>query len=293
MADYLDQHPDAAMCTVKELHHFGADIQDAFAPMRGRKPLSEDEYLSLFPRSRGEARVGEASVWYLYSEDAPAEILRFEPRAQALIMLRHPADMAHSLHSQLVYLGTEHEHDFEAALALDAARETGTAPRPDGFPAGSYRAAARYAEHVRRYFDAFGREKVHVVLFDDFRADPRAEYRRTCDFLGVDSGFVPPTPVVNPNKRARSQLMRRLTRRPPRAVRWAVRGLTTRSARAATAARLNHLNTSHEPRAPLESALRERLAAELAPDVRRLEELLGIDLGAWGAARETVRQGGA
>lgn len=281
LADYLDQHPDVALCSVKEIHYFGRDIQADFDLPGAWRPSHDEEYLRLFPRPGGATRAGDASVWYLYSRDAPAEMLRFEPGARALIMLRDPVEMVHSLHSQLVYLGAEHEPDFAAALALDGAREAGELPRPYGFPTASYRAAGRYAEHVERYLRAFGRERVHVILFDDFRADPLREYRRACEFLEVDTRFVPATPVVNPNKRARSPLLRRLIRKPPRGLRLAARAVTTRSARAAVATRLTRLNTSYEPRAPLADDVRERLAAELSPEVQRLGELLDVDLDHW------------
>ena len=35
-----------------------------------------------------------------------------------------------------------------------------------------YRKIVRYTEQVQRYFDIFGRERVHVVIYDDFAADP-------------------------------------------------------------------------------------------------------------------------
>lgn len=281
MADYLNQHPEVAMCTVKEVHYFGRDIQADFDLPGSWRPRRDEEYLELFPDPDGAHRAGDASVWYLYSRDAPAEMLRFEPRAKALIMLRDPVEMVYSLHSQLVYLGSEHEPDFSAALDLDGAREAGELPRPYGFPTASYRAAGRYAEHVVRYLRAFGPERVLVILFDEFRADPLRECRRACEFVGVDPRFAPLTPVVNPNKRARSRLLRRLTRRPPRPLRWTARAVTTRSKRAAMATTLTRLNTRYEPRAPLAPEVRERLTAELAPDVRRLGELLDVNLDHW------------
>ena len=34
-----------------------------------------------------------------------------------------------------------------------------------------------YSEQVQKYFDVFGREQVHVIIFDDFVRDTAAVYR--------------------------------------------------------------------------------------------------------------------
>lgn len=44
-----------------------------------------------------------------------------------------------------------------------------------------------YAEGVARYFETFGRDAVHVVVFEEFVRDTRAEMRRIFEFLGVSA----------------------------------------------------------------------------------------------------------
>ena len=137
--------------------------------------------------------------------------------------------MLPSLHSEFVFVGIEPEEDFAEALALDAERERNGAPQ--GFPPLSYRSAIRYSEQLRRYLAAFGRERVHIIFFDDFRSDTIGTYRTTCEFLGVDSSVVPSLEVVNPNKRARSSLVRRLVRTPPEGLRPLVHAVTPQDLR--------------------------------------------------------------
>lgn len=283
MADYLGQHPEIAMCRMKELHYFGADIQDKLS---FRASLTERDYLSFFSPRRGERRVGEASVGYLYSRDAPGEILEFCDHADIVIMLRNPVEMVYSLHSQLVYRGNETEGDFEAAIELDEARRSGAAPLPSAFPPGSYRSAVAYTEHAKRYLDLFGRERVHFVIFDELKAQPLREYERLCEFLGVDPAFVPEVDVVNPNKQVRSARLRKpiewLSNTPHSATpRRMIRAVTPRAARNAAMRSLLRLNTTYGPRSPMPPELRERLTREFAPEVNRLSELLGVDLRHW------------
>ncbi len=164
MNDYLQAHPEIFIPAKKEIHFFGADLQFQ------RPRVTLPEYLSYFAPVQREKRVGEASVWYLYSQQAAAEIKSFSPAARILIMLRNPVDMMYSLHSQRLYNDNENLVNFEEALAAEADRRQGkrlyqNALNTMGF---FYRAAATYTPQVQRYFEVFGREQVHVIIFDDF-----------------------------------------------------------------------------------------------------------------------------
>ena len=184
MDQYLAAHPDIYMAK-KEMHTFGADLR--FGPQFYRRDL--EAYLAEFAARNGERRAGEASVWYLFSTQAAAEIHAFNPEARIIIMLREPAEMLYSLYYQFRFDGNEHLPTFEEALAAEDERRAGRRiSRQAHFAQGLvYRDTARYTEQVRRYFDVFGRERVHVIIYDDLAADVRATYCRTLDFLGVDS----------------------------------------------------------------------------------------------------------
>jgi hypothetical protein len=56
--------------------------------------------------------------------------------------------------------------DFEEALAPDEERERAGTP---SLPPRSYRSAALYSEQIEWYLSVFGRKRVHVVAYDDFR----------------------------------------------------------------------------------------------------------------------------
>src|SRR5262249_13384323 len=75
MAQFLSGHPDIFMAR-KEMHVFGADLR--FGRRFYRRDLPT--YLAEF-RGHGRRRAGEASVWYLFSAQAAAEIKRFNPEA--------------------------------------------------------------------------------------------------------------------------------------------------------------------------------------------------------------------
>jgi hypothetical protein len=278
MNDYLKRHPEIFMPDRKEPHFFGTDLV-AHTFIR-----DEERYLSLFSGARDEKRVGEASVWYLCSKRAAQEIKELCPSAGIIVMLRDPVEMLHSQHSQFLYNGNEDITDFEAALDAEEDRKRGLRiPRGVQPVEGLfYRESVRYAEQLGRYFEAFGRENVHVIIFDDFEQDTAGVYRRTLEFLDVDDvNFRPEFEIVNPNKRTRSHALRRFLRRPPSPV-WALsRIVLPRPLRRRTIEGLRRYNVSYEERAPMEPGLERRLRAELAPEVEHLEELLGRDLSGW------------
>ena len=68
---YLSQHPDVFMSDPKEPHYFGSDLD-----FRYRRRPSDAQYRSYFAGAGDRRRIGEASVWYLYSECAADEIGR-------------------------------------------------------------------------------------------------------------------------------------------------------------------------------------------------------------------------
>jgi hypothetical protein len=49
-----------------------------------------------------------------------------------------------------------------------------------------------YRDDLQVYFDRFGRERVHVMVFEDIAEDAQAVLRGLYEFLGVDPSFVPP-----------------------------------------------------------------------------------------------------
>ena len=273
---YLKGHPEIFLPNCKEPHFFGADIPH---PRR----LTPEEYISLFAEARDEKRLGEASISYLFSQVAATEIREFNPSSRIIIMLRNPVEMLYSWHSQLLFLGIENVSDFERALNLEEKRKQGLCrPDPDVAPqAYYYREVVRYTPQVRRYLDTFGRERVHIIIFDDLRSDRVRVFRETLRFLAVTDDFQAELKVVNPNKVVRSGNLQTFLRQPPPFVQALARALMPRRVREVLYDRARRLNTSYKPRPPMDPELKKRLRAEFAPDVEELGALLGRDLSQW------------
>ena len=275
--DYLGQHPQVFMPFHKEPLFFGDDLTRRYGRM------TREQYLSLFAAAGDGQRVGEASAWYLYSRCAAGEIHDFAPEGQIIVMLRNPVDVMHAQHSQLLFNAAEDIPDFAQALAAEPERRQGKRlpPGPIRIETLFYRESVRFAEQLERYLEAFGRDRVHVILYDDFRDQTSRTYAETLAFLGVDASFEPEFAVVNANRRVRSPILQRLIFQPPRSMLGTVRVLRRFPLVHRTRAALLRMNSRAQRRTEMDPQLRAHLTEELAPEVRRLASLIGRDLSAW------------
>jgi len=283
---YLAAHPRVFMCDPKEPHHFGPDLLVRWNPHAKR-----EAYLQLFNRARDDQQAGEASPLYLYSKTAPHEIKAFSPSAKIIILLRDPVQMVQSLHEHSLFLLNEDLVDLEQALAAESDRRLGRRiPSYCNAPLVlQYTTLARYSEHVERYQEVFGRERVRCILFEDLKNDPERVYRETLAFLGLEPAGSPNFKAHNPGRRWRSQRLARLTLAPYFLGLHLCFRLPPGRARTAALTLLGllfHLplkaNSDQAPRLSalpfeLRSALRERFR----DDIERLAGILGRDLSSW------------
>lgn len=277
MHEFLRQHPEIYLPAKKEIHFFGTDL---YSPHYSR---DRERYLELFAGATEEKRVGEASVWYLYSKLASREIKEFSPEASIVIMLRNPVDMAYSLHGHRLYINSEDIEDFGEALEAEADRKKGLRLPANPYPVAGlfYREVARYADQVKRYLDTFGKEHVQIILYDDFKADPAEVCQHVFSFLNVHAPFPVETSVINASKRIRNRRLANLLDPPPTIVSKVGRMFTSAERRRQIYQGVRELNTEHAPRKPLPASLRRQLQEDFAPDVARLSEMLGRDLSHW------------
>jgi Sulfotransferase domain len=282
LAAYLAGHPDIYMAQ-KEMHFFGADLQ--FGPQFFRR--DHNAYRAEFGRWNGQTRTGEASVWYLFSRQAAAEIKAYSPEARIIILLREPVSMLYSLYHSYLYDGNEHLPTFAEALAAEKDRSLGRCiTRQTYFAQGlAYRAVVSCSEQVRRYFDIFGRERVHVIIYDDLAADTIGTYRAALSFLGVSDTVDIPIGPINTNVSVKSHAMRKLLNDPlVRGTAVALRSWLPQpvfSLIQSVGININELNKRPAPRQPMDPDLRHSLQREFAPEVERLSELLKRDLTHW------------
>jgi hypothetical protein len=274
LANWLQEHPRVFIPEVKEPQRFNTDFE---IPTQFR---DHREYLALFAGAGpAHLRLGEATPWYLFSETAVPNILAHQPDPRFVVMLRNPADMAPSLHRQLLFSGIESETSFARAWALQAARRHGRQlPMFCRDPKELlYADACALGTQMTRLLTHIPDSCVHTILLDELRGDAASVWRDLQAFLGLPDDGRTVFPVLNPAKQRRSQVaqtatnayraMRQKLHLPPlgtgfftRLQRWNVQAL--------------------DARAP-DPEMREELVSYFRPEVKRLEALLKRDLSAW------------
>lgn len=279
--EYLRPHPNVFLPKVKEPHFFAKDLE----PYPFVKTL--EEYTRLFAASSEEhLRVGEASVYYLRSSTAIANIHEFNPDAKIIAMFRNPVEMLHSLHSQLLYVSEETESDFETAWRLQERRSRGIdlPPTSRGAFLVQYAQVGQFGTQTSRLLSIFPQPQVKLILYDDFAASPQDVYNEVLHFLGLPPDPRTDFPRINENKRARLAWLRDFYRKPPPSLRTAFRSLKRAVGAEGVSAVKNKivdLNTVKEQRRPLSPAFRAELVAAFRDEIALLSRLLNRDLSHW------------
>lgn len=283
--EYLKGHPDVYMSVVKEPCYFALDLapdDSGNIMVYGR---DEKLYFDLFADAGDKKRVGEGSTRYLFSLDAPTLIHEAQPNAFAIAMLRNPVDMIQSLHAHKLAAGTEDEPNFEKALALEADRHAGLRiPTHSNPQLSTYRDRAMFAEQLQRWFDALGRDHVYVGILEDMVQDPAAEFRKVLEFLQVDADWQPESfAAYNTAHGARFVFMRSvLNGKVPQWFVWTALPKLIGDRRTRALVRdFRHSWFHRRPiaKGPVRPELRGELEDEFMPDVRRVSQMLGRDLG--------------
>jgi len=185
-----------------------------FALEQARKPDTLEEYLALFEPAKPGQRVGEMSRGYLRSPTAPSGIAEVSPDAQIIAVLREPASFLRSLHLELLQDHFETEKDLAKLIARDEQLGSRQEAGETGFPTtlGFSKERVSYLDQVRRFHAQFGRERVLVLIYDDFRSDNEGTVREVLRFLDVDDTFQVEANDVNPTVLIRSPRVHGLLR---------------------------------------------------------------------------------
>jgi hypothetical protein len=274
----LTRHPDIYLPSVKESHHFATDLLRSSDHYR-----SLDNYLALFKDVSKEYVVGEASVYYLYSKHAAQNIYNFNSQAKIIVMLRNPSEMIVSYHSELLYKGDEYISDLHLALAAEEERRRGNMlPKKIRFNAKLYYSEIlHFSEQLKRYVDRFGSQSVHIIIYDDLKANPPSVLTKTLEFLGVDPLLQSEFSVVNSNKRVRSARIRDLLKDPPKTTKFITKAILPRTLRRNLHTIITKLNRVHESRPALLENVRSELQRKFAKEVETLSQLINRDLTSW------------
>ncbi|HEX6502550.1 MAG TPA: sulfotransferase [Terriglobales bacterium] len=285
---YLRQHPQVFMTVPKEPTFFGHEGTDGLF----NGPHDEDrayhsrvitnfaDYCALYKSVTDQKAVGEASVYSLYLPHAPEQIRKYVPNAIMFAVLRNPADRAYSAY---LHVRRQAREKFSFAEALKREPER---IHQNWNPLWHFKAMGFYYEQVKRYYDMFGRDQVHVYLYEDFKREPLAVVKQVLDILGVSSrsftpdmskrykkSYVPRYPALEKFFHQSKIKVQFASQHWPEPLRWRAKYL------GAFLDRLAEPNRIAPP--PIPQDVRASLLSEYHDDIRRLSDLLRRDLSDW------------
>ena len=277
---YLRQHPQIYMSSIKEPCYFSPEVREenlAEAHLRHirRRPrgwlvADWENYVQLFRDVKTETAIGEASVVYLWSEMAAANIAARIPDAKIIMILRDPAERAFSQYLHQMTGGfassTFREH-IEMCMRNRDRRISVYYPLLE---------VGLYYEQVQRYLERFPRHNIRIYWYEEAWQQPESLFADLFQLLNVDSAFRPDTSrkslegraprFPNFNRFAKYfDIAHQLTEIMPDGLRLPIRGFLFRDRRVLM----------------MDPKDRQYLIDYYREDIAKLAALLDRDLGAW------------
>lgn len=261
--EILTQHPEVSGARTKEPDFFSN---------AGTYELGWDWYRDLWKWKDGHVVALEASASYTKAplwSGVPERIAAMpNARFRFIYMVRHPITRISSQVRHALYEGWG--KSLDEGMSDDLLHFT------------------RYAMQADQYMAVFPSTSLLVVTLEEFSQAPEQVLRRICTFLGIDPEYEFASVSRRYNKGdlygvaplwrrlARASFLRAIADRVlPRSVRHRIRDAVTGVAPA----------SGSIGRYELDADERERVLEALAPDLRRLRDVYGVDVeGHWGIA---------
>ncbi len=280
---YFGEHPDIHIPPVKEPWFFSFPLHpgpEDRMPNLGDPVTDLDSYVRLFAACSPGQITGEASPSYLFTyRTAIAGIRSIYPEEAArnlkfFITLRNPVDRAWSMYWTFARVLKE-DLEFEEAIAP----ETIARRRAEGAKLfKDYIGVGRYTEQIKAWQDAFGAERIQIILFDDLKRDATGVCREAFTFLGVDPDFQPDTSrIYNVSGKPRSKgFIRMLLSDNP--VKSAFKAVVSRDNRRKLKNLIGRRALAKVEMAP---ETRRRLQDIYRDEILQLQDVLQRDLSSW------------
>jgi hypothetical protein len=249
----LARHPRVYMAPGKGLYFFDEHYERGF-----------EWYLSHFHASADKCVVGEVAHGYLYSGLACQRIAQFNPASKLMVSLREPVDRAFSAYLHAVK-NNQFEGSFEAAL--------------EQIPSLIDR--GRYATYLLPYIQAFGRDRIHIAIYDDLVRNPEEFARQLFAFLEIESLDVSGKAAqkMMPAGTPRVKVLTKLSKRASALLRrWGWRELRGRLKTSRLVRNLLYRQFTPEDKPKIDPDTERRLRDYFCEEVSRLDGLTGRPL---------------
>jgi hypothetical protein len=187
---FLDQHPQLAIATGKEVHLFDAPEYTS----QWTKENIDQRYAPYFAGVSTDLLWGEATPIYSYWPEIVPELKRYNPDLKIIIILRDPVERAISQYAMEKSRGDENRPLWVALILepirlwRDASRKQGGARR-----CHSYISRGHYSKQLNNICHYFPANQILVLENSELNSQHQSTLKKVEDFLGVKSGALPET----------------------------------------------------------------------------------------------------
>lgn len=278
----LSQHPELCTPIVKEPNYFSNIDNESDIVKPGNGPGDDStvwtdslqSYDDLYPIKDQHKVKLDASVSYLYSSTAAAQISEYDPDAKIIIVLRNPVERAFSHYKHLLRDGRETK-SFENALALENERIR------NGWEFSWHLAhMGMYNSQIQRFFQHFDREQIRIFLLEDLKKDIASTIQEITRFIRLnDYDYNFDQKEHNTSGVARSWMLSRF-------MNWvagykaAINNIIPPRITHKTLQLFRKVNI-RESELEMPAPICTKLTEKFADDIKKTGQLIGRDLSAW------------
>ena len=262
----LEQHPEIFISkNTKTIFGFKKQIN------------SEKEYLNQFTKIKQKI-IGERNTDYLVCSTSAEKIKKFNPNAKIIMILRNPIDVMYSVHSTALSRGIdENIQDFETALDEQENRKIDEEKNPGKYsPFVFYYDVGKYSIQVKRYIENFEPKNILIIKFEEFIENPHSQFKNICDFLDINSDFIPTIKKMNQYRTVRNQKLKKIADLAPK------NAIGQKMIKSKTVKRIySKINRPAFTREKLKISVRDKIIQEIKTDIDDLSKSVKMDFSYW------------
>jgi Sulfotransferase family len=143
------------------------------------------EYAHFFKDASEQLVRIEKTTNYFENDAARERLARVLPDARFLFILREPVSRAYSNWKWSCLNGLE-RLAFSEAIALEGQRPNPFGKERESARPFDYMSRGHYGTLAAAWYGAFGRDRIHFVLFEDYVRDPEAAVLSLQNWIGIE-----------------------------------------------------------------------------------------------------------
>ncbi len=181
LINYLSVHPEIYVPEDKEVSLFYEDEEY-------NKRFINFPYHNHYRRYNGQRFAGNAPVNILFFAETTAKnIFKFNPNMKLIAILRNPIERAYSAYWYNIRCGLETK-SFDIAIKREKdITDNGTFLQKCNF---TYISHGYYYEQLCLFLSIFSKENLLVVLYDDFKINPKLVLNEITNFLSLHQNYL-------------------------------------------------------------------------------------------------------